>query len=116
MKSSDEAMPSSASLMLWTGHASDKDTIRQEGSVVKQKEHVSEAELRELLGNVLPHQDFHWYQLFTHAFLHGSIMHLAGNLLFLIVFGNAYYWLIGNAPTLVIRCWAWRPRMRTSSP
>lgn len=39
---------------------------------------------------------FHWYQLITHAFLHGGIMHLAGNLLFLLVFGMRVNELIGN--------------------
>lgn len=32
---------------------------------------------------------FEWYQLFTYAFLHGGVLHLAGNMLFLWVFGPA---------------------------
>src|SRR5688572_2884032 len=46
----------------------------------------------------LPPKDvgFRWYQLITHALLHADIMHLAGNLLFLIVFGLRVNELIGN--------------------
>lgn len=32
---------------------------------------------------------FQWYQLVTYAFLHGGVLHLAGNMLFLWVFGPA---------------------------
>lgn len=41
-------------------------------------------------------------QLLTHAFLHGGLLHLAGNMLFLIVFGSRVNSLIGNLPTLAI--------------
>lgn len=41
-------------------------------------------------------------QLVTHAFLHGGIVHLAGNLLFLLIFGARVNTLIGNAATLVL--------------
>jgi membrane associated rhomboid family serine protease/pSer/pThr/pTyr-binding forkhead associated (FHA) protein len=49
--------------------------------------------------------EFHWYQLITHAFLHDTssiynfVMHLAGNLLFLLVFGSRVNALIGNIAT-----------------
>src|SRR5215217_5244410 len=33
-------------------------------------------------------QDAHLYQFFGYMFLHGGVMHLLGNMLFLYVFGN----------------------------
>lgn len=42
------------------------------------------------------------YQLFSHAFLHGGLIHLASNMLFLVVFGFRVNALIGNIPTLII--------------
>ncbi len=41
-------------------------------------------------------------QLITHAFLHGGLLHLAGNMLFLIVFGTRVNSVIGNVPTLIL--------------
>lgn len=41
-------------------------------------------------------------QLVTHALLHGGILHLAGNLLFLFVFGSRVNALIGNVATAVL--------------
>jgi membrane associated rhomboid family serine protease len=38
---------------------------------------------------LLDPDDLHVYQFFTSVFLHGGIMHIAGNMLFLWVFGNA---------------------------
>jgi membrane associated rhomboid family serine protease len=38
---------------------------------------------------VTPGAGFHWWQLVTSAFLHGSWMHLLGNMLFLWIFGQA---------------------------
>jgi membrane associated rhomboid family serine protease len=51
---------------------------------------------------------FHAHQLLTHAFLHdygsirGFILHLAGNLLFMLVFGSRVNALLGNVATAVI--------------
>lgn len=45
---------------------------------------------------------FRWYQLVTHAFLHGGILHIAGNLLFLMVFGSRVNALIGNIATGIL--------------
>jgi membrane associated rhomboid family serine protease len=45
---------------------------------------------------------FHWYQLITYALLHGGIMHLAGNLIFLFVFGSRVNALIGNLYTAIL--------------
>jgi len=51
---------------------------------------------------------FHFYQLITHAFLHdttsifGFIMHLGGNMLFLLVFGPRVNALIGDLATAIL--------------
>lgn len=54
------------------------------------------AELNQRMGR------FHAYQLVTHAFLHADIMHLAGNLLFLLVLGTRVNEAIGNIATAVL--------------
>jgi membrane associated rhomboid family serine protease/DNA-directed RNA polymerase subunit RPC12/RpoP len=41
-------------------------------------------------------------QLITHAFLHGGILHLAGNMLFLLVFGSRVNSAIGNILTVIL--------------
>ena len=52
--------------------------------------------------------EFHWYQLITHAFLHDTssifnfIMHLSGNLVFMLVFGTRVNALIGNLATAIV--------------
>jgi len=46
--------------------------------------------------------EFHLWQLITHAFLHGGIPHLGGNLLFLIIFGSRINALIGNLGTFLL--------------
>jgi membrane associated rhomboid family serine protease len=43
-----------------------------------------------------------WYQLFTHTLLHQDLIHLASNLLFLIVFGTRVNALIGQWKTAVL--------------
>lgn len=45
---------------------------------------------------------FHPYQLLTHALLHGGIFHLAGNLLFLLIFGSRVSALIGNTGVVIL--------------
>ena len=45
---------------------------------------------------------FRWYQLLTHALLHGDIFHLAGNLLFLLIFGSRVNALVGNIGTAIL--------------
>jgi membrane associated rhomboid family serine protease len=46
--------------------------------------------------------DFHWWQLITHAFLHEGYLHLAGNLLFLFIFGARVNALLGDFWTALI--------------
>ncbi len=45
---------------------------------------------------------YHNSQLITHAFLHADPIHLAGNMLFLFVFGSRVNALIGNALTVAL--------------
>jgi predicted Zn finger-like uncharacterized protein len=45
---------------------------------------------------------YHFSQLLTHAFLHSGLLHLAGNLLFLIVLGARVNAAIGNVATLLL--------------
>jgi membrane associated rhomboid family serine protease len=45
---------------------------------------------------------FHWYQLITNVFLHGGIMHLAGNLIFLLVIGSRVNALLGQLFTGIL--------------
>lgn len=45
---------------------------------------------------------FQWYQPLTCAFLHGGLMHFAGNMLFLIVFGMRVNELVGNLKFAII--------------
>jgi len=40
--------------------------------------------------------------LLTHALLHADIFHLAGNMVFLIIFGSRVNALIGNVATLLL--------------
>jgi len=41
-------------------------------------------------------------QLITHAFLHDGILHLVGNLIFLMVFGSRVNAMVGNVSTVVL--------------
>jgi membrane associated rhomboid family serine protease len=47
-------------------------------------------------------EDFHAYQLLTAALLHGGILHFAGNMVFLLVFGLRVNELIGDAKFAII--------------
>ena len=79
-------------LMLWGGRPIDN---------VSQLEGQDLNAILSALENEDPALGFHWYQLFTHAFLHNGILHLAGNLLFLLVFGMRVNELIGTWKTIV---------------
>ncbi len=58
--------------------------------------------MAELAGYMRADVAFRWYQLITHAFLHADLIHLAGNMLFLLVFGTRVNALIGNIATAVL--------------
>ncbi len=46
--------------------------------------------------------EFRWYQLITNGFLHAGILHLAGNMLFLLVLGSRVNALIGQWKTALV--------------
>jgi membrane associated rhomboid family serine protease len=46
--------------------------------------------------------EFHWYQLLTNTFLHANLLHLAGNLVFLLVFGQRINAVFGQWKTALI--------------
>jgi len=114
---------STKDLMLWTGRTANAHDIAR-GFVLNKYTHWGDSKA---LANKLaetPHKEvsdeglvtaynaldpdqkfygeFHWYQLITNGFLHGGILHLAGNLVFLLVFGTRVNALIGTWKTLVL--------------
>lgn len=46
--------------------------------------------------------EFHGYQLITHALLHGGVIHLVGNLIFLMVLGSRVNALVGHVWMIVL--------------
>ena len=126
--STDAQMGSRKKLMLWLGNESpsaelivfnykgtdwgDVDALQTklDGIGAETPGDMSELDLDELIleaHNALPPGQqvvgrFRWYQLGTHALLHGDIFHLAGNLLFLLIFGSRVAALIGNIATVVL--------------
>src|SRR5271166_1799251 len=51
----------------------------------------------------LNRNDFSLVQLFTYVFVHGDLLHLAGNMMFLFVFGNAVNAKLGHG--LFVACY-----------
>ena len=94
-------------LMLWCGDPDVKPDLAamlRRWGYEEEDEEMAEA-LRELSaelaeGGLTLHGEFRPAQLITHAFLHADILHLAGNLLFLMVLGSRVNALIGNLWTL----------------
>ncbi|MCH7918663.1 MAG: rhomboid family intramembrane serine protease [Planctomycetes bacterium] len=87
--STDAQMGSRKKLMLWAGNESPSAELILEA-------HNALPPGQQVVGR------FRWYQLGTHALLHGDIFHLAGNLLFLLIFGSRVTALIGNIATVVL--------------
>ncbi len=90
-------------LMLWSG-TTNADTIIAHSDLANydltDEERVQvEDEIGELTADAGEH---HPYQLLTHALLHADLLHLAGNLLFLIVLGSRVNALIGNIALAVL--------------
>lgn len=80
-------------LALWSGRV-------QPGQVdVSQLPPKEQAKLVQSGSAVWP---YHPYQLLTHTLLHGDIMHLVGNLVFLLVFGSRVNALIGQPLTMIV--------------
>lgn len=46
--------------------------------------------------------EFRFTQVFTHTLLHGGLLHLAGNMVFLIIFGSRINALIGNIAAAIL--------------
>lgn len=114
-------MMSAKNLMLWGGKADpdveyihmlydytnygDADAFiakRQELSDTLPEDEVDIAALNALTPEQKCFGEYRFYQLLTHAFLHGGIMHLAGNMLFLLVLGSRVNSSIGNILTIIL--------------
>ena len=114
-------MMSAKNLMLWNGDAKphfmrimmsyretsygDKEAFKAKREELKGT--VPEKELDVATLNALtPEQrcfgEYRHYQLVTHAFLHIGIIHLAGNMLFLLVLGSRVNSAIGNILTVIL--------------
>jgi membrane associated rhomboid family serine protease len=125
--STDAQMDSRKDLMLWGGNAPPSaevilmyyewtdwgDARAFEANMAQlqsQPNGAREALLEELIveahGALTPAQQpigrFHWYQLLTHALLHGDFFHLAGNLLFLLILGARVNALVGNIGAAIL--------------
>lgn len=97
-----EAEGEAAKFMLWAGDPAwarrEIATLRSaaaEEEWIVHKHMLEEAadEMEEYLQMAYAFQPF---QLLTHAFLHGGLVHLIGNMIFLLVFGTRVNALVGN--------------------
>jgi membrane associated rhomboid family serine protease len=119
--SGSSQMMSAKNLMLWSNAAQpeveriqmfyeytsygDADAFiakREELSKTIPEEEVDIAALNALTPEQQCFGEFRPSQLITHAFLHGGIMHLAGNMLFLLVLGSRVNAAIGNILTVIL--------------
>lgn len=93
----------------------EQDNLARHLQVVMRLKHTSAAEQteeeKEQLSNVLDfffqpgtlrRDRFSFLQLFTHVFVHGGLLHLIGNMVFLFVFGNAVNAKLGHLPFLAL--------------
>ncbi|MFO0972130.1 MAG: rhomboid family intramembrane serine protease [Phycisphaerae bacterium] len=93
-------------LLLWWGrHVTPEDVTSEAGRILRDTVgtdiHNLPPQMRRHLMREIERQlsdpgEFHGYQLFTHAFLHAGLLHLAGNMLFLLIFGSRVNAVIGN--------------------
>lgn len=90
-------------LMQWSGSVAGREAEIESALAQAREEGASEQEIAEARQQIAGQSVgmFRWYQPLTAAFLHGDILHLAGNLLFLFVLGSRVNMLIGNFLTLV---------------
>ncbi|MBN1514920.1 MAG: rhomboid family intramembrane serine protease [Phycisphaerae bacterium] len=117
-------MRSAKNMMLWAGDAEPSPELlvvmysftnygnsaafeARFDQISEEKPEMSEEEVVLAAHESLPVEDrclgeYQPHQLVTHAFLHGGILHLVGNLIFLMVFGSRVNALIGNALTVVL--------------
>jgi membrane associated rhomboid family serine protease len=97
--------PSLAGLMLWGGHESPRPAAQPASAPASgaSADDAADDESDEGPAFIDPqYARFHVHQLFTHLLLHVDPLHLAGNLLFLMVLGARVNALIGNLLTLVL--------------
>jgi membrane associated rhomboid family serine protease/DNA-directed RNA polymerase subunit RPC12/RpoP len=114
-------MRSLKNLMLWAGKAQ-PDKERIEGFYEHTNYGDKQAFLaqREALKDIVPSDElnraalyelkpeqqcfgrFRLTQLISHAFLHGGLFHLVGNMLFLMVLGSRVNSVIGNIPMIIL--------------
>jgi membrane associated rhomboid family serine protease len=104
----DNAPPWARDLMLWPNEEKpqlvDYETFRE--LMLEEDPTLAEEDLR----YVHSHYDrvlasvgtFGRHQLVTHAFLHGDVFHLVGNLIFLVVFGRVVNAALGNIGMVVV--------------
>ena len=119
--SGSQQMMSAKNLMLWSKDAvpdverihmfyeytsyGDADAFiakRKELSETMPEEEVDFAALDMLTPEQRCFGEYRLYQLLTYAFLHGGPMHLAGNMIFLLVFGSRVNAAIGNILTVIL--------------
>jgi membrane associated rhomboid family serine protease len=91
------AAESCVKLMHWTGKGVPEISARTVSEYVAENPELTSEQAREQLeAQYATVSEYHPYQLLTSAFLHGGLIHLAGNMLFLLVFGSRVNALIGN--------------------
>jgi membrane associated rhomboid family serine protease len=80
-----------------------KLTMEQRDEIRKEVRRL-DRELKRDVADMMPPQQaqFGWWQLLTSSLLHEGILHLAGNMLFLLVFGLRVNELLGNAKMAVV--------------
>ena len=104
----DNPSAGALNLMLWCGERDDfitsavEDVTDDNANGSHEKLTQEERDAIQAIVAKLQIAQFHPYQLITHAFLHGGIMHLIGNMVFLVVLGTRVNALIGNMLTLII--------------
>jgi len=78
----------------------DGTTESADAETLEEEEEIDPAVRVEAYESLTPQQrcfgEYRTYQLLTHAFLHGNILHLLGNLVFFWVFGSRVNALIGS--------------------
>lgn len=85
-------------LMLWGGTLN-RQTLAEAGAPVDE---MDLDELKRQVHERLDPGEYRSYQLVTHAFLHAGLLHLAGNMLFLMVLGSRVNALLGNIATAAL--------------
>jgi membrane associated rhomboid family serine protease len=98
-------------MMLWAGDPDKVDELLDKVGDEFGLDEIDDPELHEALedlaesalaGYLATVREFHPVQLLTHALLHADLLHLAGNLLFLMVLGARVNALVGNLWTAIL--------------